>query len=57
MGTRIERRDVGFGRYQWYLNGEVDERVECEIINSLPPTVQQRIFCQLNYYGSVNIEF
>jgi len=54
---KIERKNVGFGKYQWYLNNKVCELSESEIFDLFSKEQQQKIFSQLDYYGSVNLEF
>ncbi|MBA7624847.1 hypothetical protein ES703_32261 [subsurface metagenome] len=57
MKIKLEKKDVGFGRYQWYIDNEVCELPECDIFDMFTDEQQKRIISQMNYYGHVNLEF
>lgn len=54
---KIERKDVGFGKYQWYIDNEVCELSECDIFDMFTDKQQKRIIAQINYSGRVDLEF
>lgn len=53
----IERKDVGYGKYEWFLNGKQDTRSEAEIWEWLEKLgLAERAWGQLNCYGSIRLE-
>ena len=52
----LQRKDMGFGRYQWFIDDKPTELSEPAILNLLSKEEEQKVFGQLNYYGSVHIE-
>jgi len=54
---KLERKDVGFGKYQWYINNKICELSEPDIFDLFAKDQQKRIISQINYCGNVHLEF
>lgn len=52
----LERRDVGFGKFQWFIDGIVTDKPEYEIIAMLTPRDEKRLFSQMNLYHNIRLE-
>lgn len=54
--TIVSRKDIGFGKYAYYINGVITEKSEVEIIDLIGKKNEKRFFSLLNYYGNFDIE-
>ena len=52
----ISRKDVGFGKYAWYIDGKITELSEPEIIDIVGKDNEKKFFSLLNYCGNFEIE-
>ena len=52
----ISKKDVGYGQYAWYVNGEVTELSEPEIIDLVGKDNEKKFFALWNCYGNFEIE-
>jgi len=52
----ISKKDIGHGQYAWYINEEITELSEPEIIDLVGKENEKRFFSLLNYYGNFEIK-
>jgi hypothetical protein len=53
---RIQRQDIGNGKYQWFIDEKETNKTEAEIFELMTKQEQNKTTSQLNYFGSVDIE-
>ena len=52
----ISKKDIGFGKYAWYIDGKITDLSESDIIKLIGKDNERKLFSLMNYYNSFDIE-
>ena len=53
---KVSKRDIGFGKYAWYIDDKITKLSESEIIELVGKEKEKEFFALWNYYGNFEIE-
>ena len=52
---KISRKDIGFGKFAWYIDNEITELSESEIVDLVGKDKERKLFSLMNYYNSFDM--